>query len=60
MTEKLITYKGFDADMRCREFQYAIGGTYEHIRAAKVGDNGIKPDTWYSLGADGEFVEVQS
>ena len=35
-------------------------GELAHIRASKVGDNGIKPDTWYSLGADGEFVEVQS
>jgi hypothetical protein len=29
-----------------------------HIRAAKVGEHGIKPDTWYSLDANGEFVEV--
>ena len=28
------------------------------IRASKVGENGIKPDTWYSLSAEGEFVEV--
>ncbi len=30
-----------------------------HIRASKVGENGIKPDTWYSLNAAGEFVEVK-
>ena len=29
-----------------------------HIRASKVGDNGIKPNVWYSLDANGEFVEV--
>jgi len=29
------------------------------IRASKVGENGIKPNTWYSLSADGEFVEVE-
>jgi hypothetical protein len=34
------------------------GGEIAHIRASKVGENGIKADTWYSLGADGEFVEV--
>ena len=28
-----------------------------HIRAAKVGDDGIKADTWYMLNAAGEFVE---
>jgi hypothetical protein len=30
-----------------------------HVRASKVGDNGIKPDTFYQLDADGQFVEVQ-
>ena len=29
-----------------------------HIRASKVGDNGIKPDTFYTLNASGEFVEA--
>ncbi len=31
-----------------------------HIRASKVGENGIKADAWYSLSVGGEFVEVQS
>ena len=34
-------------------------GELIHIRASKVGDNGIKPNTWYSLDESGEFVEVQ-
>ena len=29
-----------------------------HIRASKVGENGIKPDVFYTLDADGEFQEV--
>ncbi|HDQ4772220.1 TPA: hypothetical protein P9I14_004217 [Yersinia enterocolitica] len=29
-----------------------------HIRASKVGENGIKPDVWYSLNEDGEFEEA--
>ncbi|MEN3258503.1 hypothetical protein AAH678_06820 [Sodalis endosymbiont of Spalangia cameroni] len=29
-----------------------------HIRASKVGDNGVKPDTWYVLNANGEFEEA--
>jgi hypothetical protein len=29
-----------------------------HIRASKVGENGIKADTWYALDASGEFVEA--
>ena len=34
-------------------------GTLRHIRASKIGDNGVKPDTWYALSQDGEFVEVK-
>ena len=33
-------------------------GTLKHIRASKVGENGVKPDTWYTLNEDGDFVEV--
>jgi hypothetical protein len=29
-----------------------------HIRASKVGENGIKPDVWYALDAAGEFKEA--
>jgi hypothetical protein len=29
-----------------------------HIRASKVGENGIKPDVWYSLNESNEFVEA--
>ncbi|MBH3792019.1 hypothetical protein I5L97_32155 [Pseudomonas aeruginosa] len=32
-------------------------GRLIHIRASKVGENGVKPDTWYQLSAKGEFVE---
>ncbi len=35
-------------------------GRLVHIRASKVGDNGIKPDTWYTLNTQGEFVEVET
>jgi len=35
-------------------------GELIHIRASKVGDNGIKADAWYQLSEDGEFVEVDS
>jgi hypothetical protein len=28
--EVIVSYKGFDQDMRCRDYQYAIGGSYEH------------------------------
>ena len=35
-------------------------GDLMHIKASKVGENGIKANTWYTLDADGEFVEVEN
>ncbi|HRH15500.1 MAG TPA: hypothetical protein PK225_14280, partial [Azonexus sp.] len=34
-----------------------VDGTIIHIRASKVGENGVKPGVWYSLDENGEFVE---
>ncbi len=34
-------------------------GEIVHIRASKIGENGIKPNVWYELDADGQFVEVK-
>ena len=33
-------------------------GRLLHIRSSKVGENGIKPDTWYMLDENGNFIEV--
>jgi hypothetical protein len=35
-------------------------GNLRHIRASKVGDNGIKPNTFYILNDLGEFEEAQN
>ena len=35
-------------------------GDLIHIKASKVGENGIKANTWYTLDANGEFIEVES
>ncbi|EAR9440865.1 DUF7666 domain-containing protein, partial [Salmonella enterica subsp. diarizonae serovar 21:z10:e,n,x,z15] len=34
-------------------------GELIHIRASKVGENGIMPNTWYQLNEDDEFVECE-
>ena len=34
-------------------------GELIHIRASKVGENGIKPDVFYTLNENGEFFEVK-
>ena len=34
-------------------------GELIHIRASKVGENEIKPNVWYALDENGEFVEVE-
>ncbi|HCJ3546983.1 TPA: hypothetical protein NRQ52_003741 [Salmonella enterica] len=34
-------------------------GELIHIRASKVGEKGIMPNTWYQLDKDGEFVECE-
>ncbi|EDN2542413.1 hypothetical protein GHX47_07935 [Salmonella enterica] len=34
-------------------------GELIHIRASKVGEDGIMPDIWYQLNEDGEFVECE-
>ena len=35
------------------------GDTVVAVKTTQVGRDGIKPDTWYSLGPTGEFVEAK-
>lgn len=57
----VVAYKGFDANLQCRGFQYAIGETFNlvQIRAAMVGEQGIKPNVFYTLDEAGELAEWQ-
>ena len=38
---KLITYKGFDSNLACRGFQYALGESYEHKGAVEACNSGF-------------------
>jgi hypothetical protein len=37
----------------------ADDGSIRHIRASKVGENGVKAGVWYTLSDAGEFVEAK-
>ena len=39
--KKLTTYKGFNADLKCRDFQYEIGNEYEHNGKVKACASGF-------------------
>jgi hypothetical protein len=33
-------------------------GEIVHIKASKVGENGVKPNVWYTLDEQGNFKEI--
>ena len=39
--EIVLAYKGFDADLQCRGYQYALGGSYENKGGAEACRHGF-------------------
>ena len=62
---KVIAYKGFDKDMKCRGFQYEVGKEYECGGQIRVCGNGFHACEspldvfWYYPPADSRYCEVE-
>jgi hypothetical protein len=63
----IIAYKGFDKDLACRGYQYAVGQTFEHkgrVEACSSGfhscENPWDVLSYYPLGGDNRFAVVKA
>ena len=52
MTSKIKSYKGFNADLTCRGFQYEVGKEYNHtgaVSACNSGFHACEQSMWRSV-----------
>ena len=67
MIDEIKTFKGFDAQLKCRGFQYVVGATYEHTGKVSACNSGFHAcenpaDVWsyYPPGISRYAETVQS
>ena len=66
MTDKIMTYKGFNKDWTCRDFQFEVGKTYEHKGKVEACGSGFHACEFpfdvfgYYSPADSHFAETVS
>ncbi|WP_025244898.1 DUF7666 domain-containing protein [Candidatus Sodalis pierantonius] len=62
---KITAYKGFNADMTCRDYQFEIGKTYQHEGAVEICSSGFHACEYpldvfcYYEPANHRFAEVE-
>ena len=66
MDKRITAYKGFDKNLKCRDFQYEVGKSYKHqgeIEPCKSGFHACEYPLSvfnYYAPADSRFAEVET